>query len=291
MKPVLLATALLALSTAAFAAMTPKQEWQASIAEGNKAFAAVPHAMLKIQDAAYLGEDNSASLTGTHGKPETFHWKPGVVPGAILVARVEHGALTMTKGGQPVANTMAAVPIDKDIDIQAFPTQVSAGVIGVRIMLYNQQAAAAKAFKGVSFFDYDPAYRVTATFTPDPKLPPRVFRTSRGTDKQFYHAGEVKFTLKGKQLTLPMYADANDPKKIDHVSAFFTDDMTGKGAYGAGRYIDADVHGFPPKTLILDFNGAYNPNCARSAFFTCPVAIDNLAIAMKAGERDPHFHP
>jgi hypothetical protein len=291
MKSIVVAASLLALSTAAYAAMTPKQEWQASIVEGNKDWAAVPHAILKIQDAAYLGEGNTASLIGTHGKPASFRWKPGNVPGALVVASVSHGAFAMTKGGKPVGNAMAALPIEKDIDIQAFPTQVSADVIGVRVMLYNQQAAAAKAFKGVSFFDYDPAYRVTATFTPDPKLPPQVFRTSRGTDKQFYHAGEVKFVLQGKTLTLPMYADANDPKKIDHVSAFFTDNLTGKGAYGAGRYIDADVHGFPPRTLTIDFNGAYNPNCARSAFFTCPVAIDNLAIAMKAGERDPHFHP
>ena len=39
---------------------------------------------------------------------------------------------------------------------------------------------------------------------------------------------------------------------------------------------------------MIDFNQAYNPNCARSAFFTCPVAVDNIELAMTAGERDPH---
>jgi uncharacterized protein (DUF1684 family) len=118
---------------------------------------------------------------------------------------------------------------------------------------------------------------------------PRVFRTSRGTDKQFFHAGDATFSLKGKTVTLPFYTDSHDPAKIGDMSAFFTDDLTGKGAYGAGRYIDIDGFGkFPPSTVTIDFNQAYNPNCARSAHFTCPVAVDNIALAMQAGERDPH---
>ncbi len=82
-----------------------------------------------------------------------------------------------------------------------------------------------------------------------------------------------------------------DPTKITDMSAFFTDDLTGKETYGAGRYVDVEPFGaFPPKTVTIDFNYAYNPNCARSAFFTCPVATDNIPLAVKAGERDPHMH-
>jgi hypothetical protein len=162
--------------------------------------------------------------------------------------------------------------------------------MGWRLFVFNQQNPAAKDFKGVSYFPYDPAYRVSAHFTPDPKLPPRVFRTSRGTDKQFYHVGDARFSLQGKQITLPFYAGSNDPTKIADLSAFFADDLTGKGAYGAGRYVDVGDFGkFPPSTVTIDFNTAYNPNCARSAHFTCPIATDNIALAMKAGEKDPHM--
>ncbi|MEJ0040792.1 MAG: DUF1684 domain-containing protein [Rhizomicrobium sp.] len=117
----------------------------------------------------------------------------------------------------------------------------------------------------------------------------RVFRTSRGTDKQFFHAGDATFTLNGKTFTLPFYAGDNDPKKIAELSAFFMDDLTGRITYGAGRYVDIDGFGpFPPRTATIDFNDAYNPNCARSAFYTCPVATDALATAVEAGEKDPH---
>jgi hypothetical protein len=266
---------------------SPAQEWRDGIADANKDWAQVPHAILKIQDAAYLGEGQSATLTGTKGNPPSYRWVPGNSAG-ILVATYSGGKLMGSLGGKPV-DLSKSVPVDTDIDVQGFPTQVSAGVIGVRVMLYNQKRADALNFKGVIYFPYNPAYRVTATFVPDPKLPSRTFRTSRGTDKQFFHAGDATFTLNGKRLTLPFYAGDNDPKKITDASAFFMDDLTGKITYGAGRYVDIDHFGpFPPKTVTIDFNDAYNPNCARSAYFTCPVATDAIATAVEAGEKDPH---
>jgi uncharacterized protein (DUF1684 family) len=95
--------------------------------------------------------------------------------------------------------------------------------------------------------------------------------------------------LKGKEVVLPFYAESRDPNAIKDMSAFYTDALTGKGAYGAGRYVDVTDFGkFPPASVTIDFNQAYNPNCARSAHFTCPVAVDNIALAVTAGERDPH---
>ncbi|MBS0469954.1 MAG: DUF1684 domain-containing protein [Proteobacteria bacterium] len=279
------------LLAAAPAPLPPAQEWKKELGEANDAWSKIPHAILKIQDAAYLGEGQSATLFGIKGKPASYKWVGGTKPGGILTAIFKNGHLTGMKGGKTLdeKTMLASLPIDANIDIQGFPTQVSAGVMGVRVMLYNQLAPAALSFKGVDYFPYDPSYRVTATFKPDPKLPPRVFRTSRGTDKQFYHAGDATFMLQGKTFTLPFYAGDNDPKKIEDMSSFFVDDQAGTVTYPAGRYVDvADFGAFPPKTAIIDFNFAYNPNCARSAFYTCPVATDQIALAVKAGEKDPH---
>ena len=276
---------------AAPAPQSPEAAWKAGLVDDNQAWAKTPHAILKIQDAAYLGEGQHATLTGIKGKPDSYRWSQ-TASGGVLSVAMHGGKLSGTMGGKPIdaaALLKTGLPIDTDIDIQAFPTQVSAGVIGVRVMLYNQKRADALNFKGVIYFPYDPSYRITARFAPDAKLPPRVFRTSRGTDKQFFHAGDASFTLKGKTFTLPFYADSNDPKKIDSASAFFLDDLTGKITYGAGRFVDIDHFGpFPPKTVTIDFNNAYNPNCARSPFYTCPVSVDVIAMAVEAGEKDPH---
>src|SRR4029077_18886459 len=126
------------------------------------------------------------------------------------------------------------IPVDIGVDILGQTTQVDAGVIGARIWVYNQDNRAARDFKGLIYYPYDPSYVVTANFVPDPKRPARVFRTSRGTEKQFYHAGDATFSLKGKTFPLPFFSDGNEPRKIDSMSAFFTDGLTGKETYGAG---------------------------------------------------------
>ncbi|HEX4157249.1 MAG TPA: DUF1684 domain-containing protein [Rhizomicrobium sp.] len=290
MKSFALAAALVVVSAPVFA-LAPEAAWKANIADTNKAYTMGRHAILKIQDAAYLGEGNTASLVGQRGAPGSYKWVQGDRPGAALVAGFSRGKPVLKKDGKPLANPLADITVDKDVDVQAFPTQVEAGEQGIRVFAYNQLNPATKTFKGVDYFPYNPAFIVTAGFTPDPKLPARSFITSRRTSKQFYRAGVARFTLEGKQFDLPFYTDTNDPRKITTLSAFFTDELTGKGAYGAGRYVDSpDLKSYPPKGFKIDFNYTYNPNCARSAFFTCPVAVDHVALAVSAGERDPHLH-
>lgn len=273
----------------AAAAMTPQEAWKAGIAAQDKDYAAIPHAMLKIQDSVYLGEGQAAVLSGKAGDAGSWRWRPSG-DGPLKVAY--HGSrLAATLRGKPlaIAAFTKGVPVDAGIDVTGQPTQVGAGVPGWRLFVFNQNAPAARGFKGVSYYPYDPAFRISADFTADPRLPPRVFRTSRGTDKQFFHAGDAHFALKGKIVSLPFYAGSNDPKQIADMSAFFTDGLTGRGAYGAGRYNDVTGFGtFPPRRVLIDFNNSYNPNCARSAHFTCPVAVDSIPLNVTVGERDPH---
>jgi uncharacterized protein (DUF1684 family) len=295
MRAALVLPALLAgfLLAGVAAPQTPEDVWKAGIADQNKDYAKTPHAMLKIQDSAYLHEGDQAVLQGQKDKPGSFHWNHDPKAAGFLTVSVKGGHALAMKDGKTIdeSTLQKSVSIDADIDVVGHPTQVDAGVMGWRIFIYNQKNPNAMNFKGVSYYPYDSTFRVTANFTPDPKRPARVFRTSRGTDKQFFHVGDATFALKGKTVSLPFYADSNDVKQISDMSAFYTDDLTGKGAYGAGRYVDiSDFGAFPPKTATIDFNNAYNPNCARSAHFTCPIALDNIPLAMTAGERDPHMH-
>lgn len=275
----------------AAAPLAPEDAWKAAIADQNKDYALVPHAMLKIQDAAYLGEGQSAVLEGVKGQPGSWRWHYDVKKsGGALRISFQNGRLSVSQNGKPLNPALAAksIAVDTDVDVAGQPTQVGAGIDGWRIFVYNQKNPVAVNFTSVSYYPYDPAFRVTARFAPDAKLTPRIFRTSRGTDKQFYHAGDATFALKGKTVTLPFYAD--DAKQIKDMSAFYTDALTGNGAYGSGRYVDVEEFGkFPPASVTIDFNDAYNPNCARSAFYTCPLATDEIPLAMAAGERDPHL--
>lgn len=280
----------LAAATAAAATVSPRQAWLDDIAKSNKHYSQDLHAILKIQDAAYMRDGETSTLVGVKGKPDSYRWVKGTKVKGVLIAGVRSGHAFVVKDKQLYGEKDIAkgIPVDVDIDVLGQPTQVDAGVIGARLWVFNQQSKAAKAFKGLDYYPYDPSYVVTATFKPDPMRAPHAFRTSRGTNKQFYHAGDASFTLKGKAYSLPFFTDSNDSSKMTNLSAFFTDGLTGRETYGAGRYVDIDIASFPPKNFRIDFNYAYNPNCARSAYYTCPFAIDNLALDLRAGERDPH---
>jgi uncharacterized protein (DUF1684 family) len=273
-------------------AKTPAEMWKDGLKEANADWATQKHALLKINDAAYIHEGEFTSLIGDPKKPATWHWVKGKVANAALIASFAKGKPVLTKAGKPVPPQALTTGIDiaPGIDVTGGATQIAPGETGLRLWVFDQGHKAAKAFKGVDYFPYDPAYRVTASFKPDPKFAPHVFRTSRGLDKQFFHTGDATFTLQGKPITLPLYADSNKPADVRSMTSFFIDELTGKGAYRAGRYVDVEepVGKFPPAKVVIDFNFAYNPNCARSSYFNCPVAIDFIQLAMKAGEKDPH---
>src|ERR1700686_2507301 len=105
MKSVAIALCLLAFSAPAWA-ITPEAAWKADLVDTNKAYAAKPHAILKIQDAAYLGEGSSASLVGKPGQPGSYKWVSGARADATLVAGFAGGKPVITKNGKTLANPL-----------------------------------------------------------------------------------------------------------------------------------------------------------------------------------------
>src|ERR1041385_5983025 len=114
-----LATALLLglFSIAAVAPKTPQEEWKSELKEANDAYAKIPHAILKIQDAAYLGEGQSATLTGVKGNPDSYRWVPGRSDG-VLTARYAAGRMSATMSGKAIddATLRKGVAIDSNVD-------------------------------------------------------------------------------------------------------------------------------------------------------------------------------
>lgn len=74
----------------------------------------------------------------------------------------------------------------------------------------------------------------------------------------------------------------------------FADATSGRETYGAGRYLldtikGADLGSTADGRTVLDFNFAYNPSCAYSPRYVCPLApaANRLSAAVTAGERAP----
>ncbi len=120
-------------------------------------------------------------------------------------------------------------------------------------------------FKGLNYYPVDKAFRVNAKFkrTADEKY--FEMPTSSGKTKKFVKYGELTFRLGGRQQQLNVYQideaiRAKFPEYSDLLFVPFRDATYRTETYGGGRYIDIKT----PKSdkVILDFNLAYNPNCA-----------------------------
>lgn len=75
-----------------------------------------------------------------------------------------------------------------------------------------------------------------------------------------------------------------------YYSIWFTDRTTGKDTYGVGRYLDFELNDHPEFVYTIDFNKAYNPYCAYSSLFTCPIprVEDYIDMEIEAGEKNFH---
>ncbi len=181
---------------------------------------------------------------------------------------------------------------DEGVQLTAHPTQMSPGETGLRATVFNQNHPEAEHFEGLVWYDYNPDMVIEARFEPMDEFVPETFQTSRGWYKEFQHVGHAVFSLNGEELRMPLYGFTTNPAEITDVSAFFTDAMSGTETYGVGRYLDVAVEegSFPPETVTIDFNYAYNPLCARSEYYNCPYAEYDIPGAVPAGEMNPPGH-
>ncbi|GAA4315964.1 DUF1684 domain-containing protein [Christiangramia aestuarii] len=150
-----------------------------------------------------------------------------------------------------------------------------------------------KEFEGLDFFPVDPAYIVKAEFLRTPAEPPFAMKTSTDRLPIYVKYGELYFELKGKEMKLNVYQNQDlvqDPEYFDYLFLPFTDLTNGKATYGGGRYIDMRI----PESdeVILDFNKAYNPYCAYSGKYSCPVPPEenNLQVEIEAGVKTYKKH-
>lgn len=146
-------------------------------------------------------------------------------------------------------------------------------------------------FKGLNYYEVDAAYSVKAKFmrTADEKY--FQMPTSSGRMKMFIKYGILKFKVRGKSRALAVYQMdpallEKFPEYADMLFVPFKDATNRTDTYGGGRYID--IKKPAGKQVTLDFNLAYNPNCAYGGDkWNCPIPPREnvLDIEIKAGEK------
>jgi uncharacterized protein (DUF1684 family) len=153
---------------------------------------------------------------------------------------------------------------------------------------FNVEERAMFTVKGLQYFDPDKDYRVVAEFVADTSTP--VFQMPTTTERKpnYRIYGYLHFIVKDTLCKLTAYQNMdfkNSPAYDNTLFLPFMDNTNGLYTYGGGRYLDINIP--ESDTCILDFNRAYNPYCAYSARWSCPlVPFENdLSISILAGEK------
>jgi uncharacterized protein (DUF1684 family) len=146
-----------------------------------------------------------------------------------------------------------------------------------------------KSFQGISYFEVDSNFRISATFE---KSKGKKFQMPTSTTRLPWYRrfGYVYFDYNGVKDTLTVYQNLElkyDRAFKDYLFIPFRDATNKVNTYGGGRYVDTSIPN--ESQIILDFNLAYNPYCAYSYRYSCPIPPEEntLSFPITAGEKVP----
>jgi len=285
------AACLMPAATGAAEQQTPEEARAAMVERMNHSYAGRDTAILKIRDSVYLAEGESAWLTGTKGEAGSFAWtreEPSEEAWVKVVNDGRTGFKYDAFGPSPLT-LGEAWEVSEGVLARATLTSQGTDRARLRVYTYDQNHELVQSFTGLSFFDYDPAYRIEARWEPAQTIETTFADTVRGLKTRFFIAGHAVFSIQGQEVRAPMFvgseAAARDPEEFFFI---FTDASNGVTTHGPGRFLDVDdLSGLSEGSLILDFNFAYNPLCARSKHYNCPLIEFDIPVVIEAGEKAP----
>jgi len=211
-----------------------------------------------------LGRDGSISLTIPAGAEATVDGAPAV--GRVALASDADGAATVVGFNKGDAS---------------FVVIKRGGRFGLRVR--SALARTRTAFPGLDYFDIDPAFRFPARFEAHPPGKTLEIVNMLGMVEPMANPGRVSFEKDGNSYTLEA-VDEGDGQLF----LIIADRTSGHATYAASRFLYAAPAG-KDGTTVVDFNKAYNPPCAFTAFSTCPMPPpeNRLNLAVTAGEKKP----
>ncbi|MDB0037844.1 DUF1684 domain-containing protein [bacterium] len=147
-------------------------------------------------------------------------------------------------------------------------------------------------FEGLDYFNFNSEFQIEATFI---KKKGRRFKMPTSTERLpvYRKYGVIQFKINDTLCELEVYQNMGLRKKDgykDYLFIPFRDGTSRHETYGGGRYLDARIP--DNSTLLIDFNLAYNPYCAYSYRYSCPIPpeLNTLKINISAGEKIPFGH-
>lgn len=199
--------------------------------------------------------------------------RPSVSLTIVPLAALLFSACSAGKPAEPAVDYVSAVQAARAHKDEAFRRQIDEPI----------SRAAQSYFLPLKYFPVDPAYAVTASFTPAAARTPVQMPTSTGQLRDMEPVGTLSFTLKGQLLSLRAFVEAGTPP--DRLFVPFTDLTSGAETYAAGRYLELERA--PSGIYTIDFNRAFHPYCYYNESYDCPYPppSNRLPVPVRAGEK------
>jgi len=149
-----------------------------------------------------------------------------------------------------------------------------------------------KDFKGLNYYKPDLKFRIEARL--EKYTTPDTIKMKTTTERLplYIVYGRAIFSVSNITDTLTIFRNVGLMSKEgyeDYLFVPFTDETSGEGSYGGGRYIDTRIP--VNDIIILDFNKAYNPYCVyNKKKYSCPIppSENYINTKIRAGEKDYH---
>lgn len=170
------------------------------------------------------------------------------------------------------------------------PRTIDAGRYGLRLSHQNAPAVvvldadAPKADLSPQWFPYDPAFRFVLALEPD--TADVAVDSTRARTRAATRAGWFRFAVDGTECRIAALRLREPGVAPDALELYFSDATSGRESYRM-RYLDVSAQ--DDGRCVVDFNRVYNPACAFSPYYNCPIPPpeNRLAVAIRAGERMP----
>jgi uncharacterized protein len=254
---------------------------------------------------AIAGPDGWATLAGLFWL-DSANYAIGSAKASTILLPSDHtpksvGTLTIadktvlfraTKGVSVMVDSARVDSIALASDKEPKPTVLRAGSVTYRLIeragrlalrVKDSAYVLRRDFQGLQYFPSDTSYRVLAHL--EPHATPRSVRILNivGMTEEYRSPGLLHFTIGGTPYTLTATFEGKDTTQY---FVLFRDATSKETTYPAGRFMYAKLADSAGNT-ILDFNRAYNPPCAFTAFATCPLppAENVLPVSLTAGEK------
>lgn len=136
-----------------------------------------------------------------------------------------------------------------------------------------------KDFDGLQYFPENEGLRLDVKVEEFENKERFEMQTSTGDVQEYERFGKFLFAVDGEEVELTIYQSQHG------FFLPFVDSLAGSETYPAGRYLEPEP--LPGGRFLVDFNIAYNPNCAYNEMWSCPItpAENRLKVAIRAGEK------